>query len=377
MAIFSLADINAIMPQFYRELVVNIQRKAVAARILQWKTPIDAKGPAWAVSFAGQDAGTVNSDGGARRTAAADPTTAATLGWGEYSAPVKVTEKAQWVGAYTKDHDYLKNLISRNAKEATEALVKLINQHIYTGTGTSNQMTGLSLANLNSGTYANINSSTWTGWKCSVTSNNSGTPQNLTLAQIKADLAAISIDPNNHFGRPDFAFLRSTPFNTLATAFDAFTMITYDPKASSMSLPQGGAQRVTNNPNVISTAGGQIQRHGFRVLRWDSEDLWLVEDPDCTHTGQTNPTGTMHYLNSASCWMEYLPPPSDTGELPINAANSKVIQATEQDLGPIANLQFKISGRGNQNWATELDILGMVQFVCTNRASIGYRTDIQ
>lgn len=377
MATFSLADLSASMPQFYRELVPQIQRKAVLARLLPWKTPVDPKGPAWDVTFDGQAAAAVNPDGGSFVTATSDPQTAASLGWGAYSAPVKVTTKAEWVGkAHPGDYSWLQNLINRNVTEATEALVKLINQHIYSGTGSSNQMTGLSLAALNSGIYANINSATsgLTGWKCSITANNSGTPTNITLAQIKTDLAAAATNTNNPFGRPDICVMRSTPFNTLMNAFDAYTQVPFQPSSGMISMPISGARaRVTENPNVITTAGGKITRTGFRVMRWDSEDLWIIEDPDTTHTGQTNATSTCYYLNSAAVHMEYLPPAGEPGY----TSDARVIAAVEQDLGPIANLQFEVRPRGRSSFADELDLLGMMQLVVKSRAAIGYRTDIQ
>lgn len=374
MATFSLADLSASMPQFYRELVPQIQRKAVIARLLQWKTPVDPKGPAWDVTFAGQAAGEVNPDGGSFVTAASDPQVAATLGWGAVSAPIKVTTKAEWVGkAMPGDYSWLQNLIGRNAKEAAEALVKLINQRIYNGAGTGNQITGLSTAITNSGIYANINSSTYAGWKCSATSNNSGTPTNITLAQIKSDLATIASNDNNSMGRPDVLVMRSAPFNTLMNAFDAYTQLVYTPTSGTLSMPVGSTERVSMNPNVLSTAGGKILRTGFRVMRWESEDLWIVEDPDCTHTAQTNATATGYYLNTSAVHMEYLPP---AGE-PQYGYNAQIQQGVEQDLGPIANLQFEIRPRGRTTFADELDLLTMHQLVVTSRAACGYRTDIQ
>lgn len=373
MAIFSYADLSATMPQLYRDLVPQVQRKTVLLRLIPIKQPVDPKGPAWDVSFSGQAAGAVNLDGGNFLTATADPKVAARLDWASYSAPVKVTDRARMVGAaHPAGYQWLARMIDQNVAEATQALTKLLNQHLYSGTGSSNQLTSLSLAVLTSGTYANIAASSYSEWAASRGVGNSGTPQNWTLAQIKSDTSTIASDAGNPFGRPDWLIVTPTQFNTIENAFDTYARVVYDSGTAQLTMPGGNQERVSMNPNVITTPGGAISRTGFRAMKWENQNLWIIEDPDCTHTGQTNPTNTGFYLNSASIWLEYLPPaPSSL------YSDQRTVQAVEQDLGSIANLQFELRPRGRQAFADEADLICAAQLVINSRSSTGYRTDAQ
>lgn len=370
MATFSFADISATMPQLYRELVPNVQRKCPMLRLLPIRQGM-GQNVAWDVSFSGQASGAVNADGGSFLTATSDATTAASLAWASYSAPVKVTSKALWTGASTPgDYAFLQRLIDRNVMEAVQAMLKLINQHIFSGTGSSNQITGLSTAVLTSGTYANILASTYADWAASLGANNSGTPAAITLANIKSAASTIAADASNSFGRPDLVIAPPAVFNTIESLFDTFARTVYDPKTAQLILPN--QERVTMNPNVISTPGGQILRTGFRAMYWESAGLWIIEDPDCTHTAQTNPTNTVYFLNSGAIDIEFLPPASVSPYM----QDQKIMAAVEQDLGPLANLQFELRPRGRTSFAEELDVLCMLQLRVKSRAAHGFRTDV-
>jgi hypothetical protein len=355
MATFSFADMSASYPQLYRELRPQIQRKAPLLRVLNMKKAITGQNIGWDVTFSGQAAAVVNSDGGNLLTAASDPQVAATLGYGNYSAPVKVTTKAQWTGAAQNSADFLQNLIDRNMNEAINALVKKINQDIYAGAA-GNALTGLSLAVAATGTYANIAQSSYSNW-ASTSQGNSGSLRSLTLALIKTQASTIaSVSPH---GRPDIAVCTPSVFNALENLFDG-TVYT---QAGKNDLVWG----------KVMTNGGLIAVSGFRTLAWMSAGITFIEDPDCTNTAVTNTANCMYFLNSQSVEMQFLPPADVSGYMP----DQKVIQAVEQDLGPLANLQLDFRARGRSNFSDEFDILTMLNLVVKDRAACGILFDVQ
>lgn len=356
MATFSFADLSASMPQLYRELRPQMQRKAPLLRVLQMKAVSTGQNIGWDITTAGQAAAAVNPDGGNLVTAASDPQAAATLGYGAYGAPVKVTTKAQWTGAAQNNADFLKNLIDRNVAEAVNALVKKVNQDIYVGTGASNQMTGLSSAIAATGTYANIAPGSVPAW-ISTSQGNSGSLRALTLALIKTQASTIAtVSPH---GRPDIAVLTPSVFNTLENLFDG-TIYT---QAGKNDLQWG----------KVMTNGGLIAVSGFRTLVWMSAGITFIEDPDCSNSAVTNTANCIYFLNSQSVEMQFLPPANVSNYMP----DQKVIAAVEQDLGPLANLQLDFRARGRTTLADEFDLLTMLNVVVKDRPACGVLFDVQ
>lgn len=354
MSIFSFADLSASYPQLYRELRPQIQRKAPTARVLEWKPVTTGQNIGWDVTFSGQAAAAVNPDGGNMLTAVADPQTAATLGYGSYSAPIRVTTKAQWTGAAQNSASFLQNLIERNTNEALNALVKLINQDIYAGAA-GNAMTGLSTAVAATGTYAGVAQGTYSNW-ASYSSGNSGSLRSLTLAMGKTMNSTIA--QNSPVGRPDYWACGPAVFNSLETLFDT------NFRLNAESIQRG----------VLKTAGGEIKKAtGFRTLYWENQDVTIIEDPDCKNTAVTNQSNIIYAWNSASVEMNFLPPAGVSNYMP----DQKIMAAVEQDLGPLANFQLDFRARGRTNFSDEFDLLGMCQLVVKDRAATGLLFDVQ
>jgi hypothetical protein len=375
MAILGFADLSASYPQLYPTYVPQMQRKAPTARLLPWERVTTGQNIGWDATFDGQDAGAVNPDGGALRTAAADPQTAATLGYGAYSAPVKVTTKAQWTGAAQNASAFLENLVGRGVLEGMNRLVKVLNQAIYNGTGNANnQLDSLSLAVAGSGTYANINSATtaYANWK-SYSSGNSGSLRSLTLAMIKT--ATSTIATNSPFGRPTHATTTPALFNSLENLFDAYTHAYYNPDGGSLLAAMGLSKndKISMNPASVKTAGGQIQRTGFRVMVWENQGLTVVEDPDCTNTAVTNTANIIYFLTEGAVEMQWVPPADVSNYMP----DQKAMAAAEQDLGPIAQLLVDFRARGRTQLADEFDLLTLLNLVVKSRAATGLLFDVQ
>jgi len=377
MAIFSIADMSTVLPSAYPKLIGQVQRKAVLLRLLsaigglQKNTTGDSV--RWSVKFSGQDAGAVNMDGGALRTALSDAPVPATLGFGSYAAPIKVTDDLMWRGGqaagFGPDLNPLTDAIGQNIKDGIEAWVKAVNVDLYAGTGLNNTLTGLHKAVIATGTYASVNQSTYAGWASTV-AGNSGTLRSLTLALIKTQLRTIAAA--SAMGRPDIAVCPPALMDAVEALFEAYTRINYSP-SDGMSAPGGAGERVSMNPPVITTAGGRINADGFRVFHWQNQRLWFVEDPDCVYTGATNPNNAMYLLNSGDIEVCYLPPPG----VSQFDGDPKIMSAAEQDIGPLAGLQMELIKRGRTQYSHEFDVSGKVQLVVKSRNAHGCLLDVQ
>ncbi|HJU22760.1 MAG TPA: hypothetical protein VJ891_09635 [Casimicrobiaceae bacterium] len=371
---FTFADLQAAWPQLYRELVPLINRKVPTLRVLPIKPTVTGQNIGWDVTFKGQSAAAVNLDGGNFVTATADQRVAATLSHGSYSAPIKVTDKAQLLGSVTpviNGFDAFSNLLGQNLSEAINALVKLLGQQLYVGSGTANQMNGLSQAAVATGSYANINQSSFSDWAAYIDSNG-GTLRNLALAMIKKAARTIAV-ANQPYGRPDVCFTTPALMDSLEALFDAYTRVVYDPSSGSVSMPGGAGERVTMNPPVITTAGGRINADGFRAFRWENQGITFIEDPDCQHTGFTNSTNVMILACSAALECEFVPPAGD----PMSATMERDVQAVEQIMGPIANLRFQMKARGRVDWSDQWDLSSMISLKCKARNALGVIADVQ
>lgn len=358
MATFSFADLSASYPQLYRELRPQMQRKVPLLRVLPIRPCITGQNIGWDVTFDGQAAAAVNIDGGNFLTAASDPQVAATLGFGAYSAPIKVTTKAQWTGQAQSSADFLQNLINRNMMEAMNKLVKQINIDLYAGAGPgSNQITGMSSAIAASGTYATIApSGASANWKSTVLGN-SGVLRSLTLSLLKQTLStSAAVSPK---GRPNLGVMGSNLFNTLENIFDG-TLYT---QAGKNDLQWG----------QVMTNGGLIKATGFRSLYWASADCTFIEDPDCTNSAQTNAANAIYFLNTDSVELQFLPPAGVSNYMP----DQKIMQAVEQDLGGLAGLQMDFRARGRTVYADEFDLTTSLNLVVKDRAACAVLADVQ
>lgn len=376
MAVFSIADMAGVLPSAFPKLVGQIQRKAPTLRLLAaiggLKKNTTGESAKWSVKFGGQDAGTVDMDGGALRTAASDQPVAADLDFGSYAAPVKVTDDLVWRGgaaAGLSEMNPLVDAIGQNIKDAVERWVKVANDALFTGLGTSNAMTGLHKIVVATGTYAGISAATYADWASTV-AGNSGTLRSLTLGLIKTQLRTIAAA--SAAGRPDIALCPPAIMDAVEALFEAYTRINYSP-SDGMSAPGGAGERVSMNPPVITTAGGKINADGFRVFHWQNQRLWFVEDPDCEYTGATNPDNCMYFLNSGDLELRYLAPP---GASQFDS-DPKLIQAAEQDMGALAGMQLELIKRGRTQYSHEFDITGKLALVAHSRNAHGALLDIQ
>lgn len=359
MAVFSVADFTtapSALPVQYRELVNCVQRLSPIFRTLPLVDGATANNINFDVKLGGKVASTVVLDGGALPTATADIRRSVSLPYGEYAASMQLTDKLRRVLGATGGHDFLKNAMSQDLVESMTATVKLMNQHIYSGTGATQQMLGLSTAVLASGAYGGLTDSTY--WVSTI-SENSGTPRTTTIPIIRTHLSAMATNSGNVYGRPDLAFCKPAIFDVVLGLFAVTTFVGID---------AGGA--VMNPPNFY-TSYGTISNTGFRKFYWASEQITFIEDPDVTHTGSTNPTSGIYFVDSQAAVLEQLPPAETL------MTSAQTMAAAQELLGPIAGLVFELQPRGRTKTATEWDATAMVGLKIRQRGAVSWLGDLQ
>lgn len=371
MAVFSIADMSAAMSTVYRRKISQTQRKTPTLRILaalgsfqQGNTGINIT---FTPKFSGQAAGNPNLDGGAFLTAASDAPSAVSLGYGTYEAPAKITDDMLWragvQAGIIPDYNTFDNVFNEARVDALQASLKLANQQIFSGTGLTNQMTGLSTAVASSGAYGGLTHGEW----ISTVTINGGVLRSLTMSLIKTHVRTIAVTAKA--GRPNLGICPPAIFDALEALFDAYLQIPQPMQA----LPGPGRERVSMNPGAITTAGGRINMDGFRHMYWASQNLYFVEDPDCTNTALANPNNCIYFLNTDELALNYLSPPGPR----MAAQDAQAVQAVEQDMGPLAGWQFESISRGRIDHAMQWDLTGKLGMKLWSRNAHGWLGDIQ
>ena len=356
MAVFSLADFTtspSAMPVQYRELVNNVQRLTPTLRTLSLVDGMTANNINFDVKLAGKTAGNVDLDGGGLPTAAADLRRSVSLPYGEYAAGMQLTDKLRRVAGAIQGHDFLKNLVQQDLIESLSETCKQMNKQIYSGSGSSGQMTGLDTAVRSSGAYGGLTATDW----IATVSENSGSLRTTTLAIIRAHVSAMAAAAGNTFGRPDLGFCKPAIFDVLLGLFVPTQFATVG--------------QVVVNPDQIYTASGKISRTGFRAFTWASEGITFIEDPDVTHPNSTNATAGIYFINSGAVGLEQLRPAE------MAMTDAQAIAAAQEMMGPIAGLMFELQPRGRTKFATEWDASCMLGLKVKCRAATGWLGDLQ
>lgn len=374
MAVFSIADMGASMSTVYRRKISQTQRKTPTLRVLAALGALrpgnTGQAMTWTPKFSGQVAGNVSTDGGAFLTAASDQPVAASDVYGTIEAPGQVTDdmyqRARPSAGISAEYNTFADPDTEQTVDALEAALKLLNQQLYSGTGLTNQPTGLSTSVASSGIYASINAATYSQWASTVTVNG-GSLRNLTIALMKTFLRTVSAA--SKAGRPNIGFCTGTIMDAIEALFDPYLQIPTPMEA--MAAP-GQKERMIVNPSTIKTVGGTINMDGFRVLYWQTGGTYFVEDPDVTNTAATNTAAGIFFLNTNELEMNYLPRIGARQSTPAEA-----VAAVEQDMGPIANLEFEKTWRARTKHANEFDINTKIGLKLLSRNAHGFLGDLQ
>ena len=359
MSTFSVADFTvsqSALPTQYAELVNCVQRLSPMVRTLMLANGNTGNTLNFDVKLGGKVATTTSLDGGNLPTASADVRRGVSLPYGSYVAGMQLTDRLRRVLGATQNHDFLKDAMTQDLVESMTAVVKLMNQHCYSGTGTNDQMLGLSSIVTASGAIGNLTDATY--WVSTV-SENSGSLRSTTVPIIRTHLSAMANNAGNVYGRPDLAFCKSSIFDAVLGLFSITTFV------------DGFAGDVTRNPPSFYTSYGMVGNTGFRKFRWESEGITFIEDPDVTHTGSTNATAGIYFVNSQGISLAQLPP----SEMYMTSAQA--MAAAQETLGPIAGLAFELQPRGRTKTATEWDASAMVALKVKQRGAVSWLGDLQ
>ena len=373
MAVFSIADMGASLPTVYRKKLTLAQRKTPTLRLFSQLGLLNqsqtGQAMTWQVKTSGQVAGNPSLDGGAFLTAASDAPQNVSVAFGSYEAPCKVTDdllwKAQPAAGIPADYSTMANVLAEARVDAVSAALKLIEQHLYIGSGSSEQMTGLSTAVAASGAYGGLTNSEWV----SRVTLNSSVLRNLTLALLKTELRNISILFNG--GRPNLGLCAPHIMDALEALFDPYLQM---PSAPSATAPVAkGGDRAVMNPGTIRTIGGDINMDGFRHLYWATGGVHFIEAPDCVNSAVTNTTAGIFFLNSDAIGVDYLPPPGPRQ----GAADAEAVAAMESAMGGIADIPFESISRGRIDHSMQWDMTAKLGLKLLDRRSAAWLGDLQ
>lgn len=249
----------------------NINRRCVLLNLLRHEICGDPL--SWTVKFRGRTVPTA----GVAQTAAA-PTTSqdtpvkATLNIGEYADTASVTGRAESAAAMALNPLGVSggtSLMMGEIKDAVGNIAEGIANEIYSGTG-SDSIIGLATAVDSTGTYANIDPSTYTDW---VSIEDTGALADISFEMIREFLTDIE-DLGGE--RPDFAVTTPTVLDKVKGLFSG-----YDPYV-----------------NKVNIGGRDVMLSGARAV--NVEGIWLVGDPRCT-------AGTIYALNSEHISLRSMP----------------------------------------------------------------------
>lgn len=174
---------SALATLFQPKIVAQMNRSVVLLQLLPF-APAMGQNLQWDTEFkaAGETTDSTIADGADVSVYQDDDVVPATLQFATYSEAFALTGKARAAAAASRSPDELADLFAEKIERAVRRLTKNIAIDIYTGTGATNKLAGLTGGNAidSTGTYANIARGTYAGW-ASNELGNSGTPRALTF----------------------------------------------------------------------------------------------------------------------------------------------------------------------------------------------------
>lgn len=371
MAVFSIADMSAALPTVYRKKLTLAQRKTPTLRLFAQLGLINqgttGQKMTWQVKVSGQVAGNPSLDGGGFLTAASDAPKNVSVVYGTYEAPCKVTDDLLWKSqpgaGIDSTYSTMTTVMAESRVDAISQALKLMEEQIFSGTGSSEQMVGLSTA-VATGAYGDL---THAEWVARVTENG-GVLRNLTISLMKTELRQVATLFNG--GRPTVGLCAPGIMDVIEAQFDPYLQI---PQGTSATPPGRGGERAVMNPGTIRTIGGDISMDGFRHLYWATGGVHFIEAPDCQNSASTNTTAGIYFLNPDVLGVDYLPPPGPRQAAP----DAQAVQAVEQAMGAIANIPFESISRGRIDHSMQWDMTAKLGLKLLDRRSASWLGDLQ
>ena len=273
----TFSTINAALAQTYRQQIVRqINRRSVLLQLLNIVPTETGKNIAFDVEAGGALAENFT-DGDDASNFGSDVMAPVTINFGLIRSNFRVTDQARHAARRVGNPSSAANLLMRNAVNAVTKLTSTINAQLYTGTGSSGQMTGLTQVALkDDNTYGGIDrtDSANAYWRSNVIDAGAAS---LSLAMIRNAVGDTIYSQAGE--QPTVGMCSPAVFNAVGALYDSNRRYQTD-----VTL-QGARGPVTLNASL-------------GVL--DVEGLILVKDKDC-------PAGKIVMLNLDHVWVEYLP----------------------------------------------------------------------
>lgn len=264
MAVLGTSGItNVVLSLMQAEPIVSqINREVVALNLLDTLPCGDPL--SWDVKFRNRTAAGAVAETDAAPTATSHFRIKATLNVGEYSDTAGVTGRAQAAAAMALNPLGIANgpdLMADELRDAVVNVAETLGGAIYSGSG-SNAIIGMATAIDSTGTYANIDPSTYTEW---VSTEDTGTLANLSFAMLRTTITNI----RNACGkRPNLALCKPDVLDRIKSLFSV-----YPAYVGEVTL-NGVVRKLTSGARAVYV-----------------EDVWFVDDPRCT-------SNVIYFLNT-------------------------------------------------------------------------------
>lgn len=273
----TFAAVTVALAQRYRSNITRqINRRSVLLRLLQIRPNETGKNVAFDVEADGMYAENF-SDGADVADFGSDALAAVTLNFGLLRANFRITDQARAAARRTGNPEAAADLLMRNATNAVTKLSSRINAQLYTGTGTSNQIAGLTAAALrDDNTYGNIDRTDPANayWRSNVIDAGGGA---LTIARIRNAVGDTIYTASGE--QPTVALASPAVFNYVGSLYDS--------------------NRRYQTDVTVQTSRGEVKLNSSLGVI-DVEGCVLIKDKDC-------PAGKIVFLNPEHVAIEYLP----------------------------------------------------------------------
>lgn len=310
----TLSQISSSLATIFEDQIASqINRATVLLQVLPVVEGTTGKNISWVARF-GVSTGGARAEGAAVTTLNTDTKVPATLDFGTYDDSFGVTGKSLAAARAARNPSELANLFVEELSECVERLAKGVAIDLYTGTGATDHIMGLVATGggiMMTGTYANIDRSTYPQWAGTVDSN-SGVGRALTFTLMRDMRRSIYRASGQ---KPDL-------------------VVTTPEIHEKYGLLFGQQRRYITE---IKLRGQMITLDGgYQLLEFDG--IPVLEDVDC-------PTGDMLFLNTRYVRVVQLPDDADQANQSPGMLN--IAGTDEEQLGmPTRKLRARINPLG-------------------------------
>lgn len=266
---------NALSQMFENDIAYQMNRAQVLLSLLP-KRVGKGKNCAWDTEMSAA-AAAAYADGAdvAGGEYGTDDTVPATIGWGLYRSPGKISGLAQAVAESSDSPDELADLMAQKMNGNATKLGAVLNAALYTGAGTTGLVGGLtgSGAIAATGTYATIDRAVYTEFAGTVLANG-GTPRDVSFALLDSALESV-------FGK----------------AGGAIDVMVTSPAIWTKLGQLFGSNRRWTQPSITTAAGVITLGSGWQAL--EHAGIPILRDKDC-------PSGRIIGLSTPNIDLEFL-----------------------------------------------------------------------